>query len=267
MYKILITNDDSYLSPGLYMLYEAVKDLGDVIVFSTMLPRSALGHVISFNKPLRIFKTKYGDYEVYVTDGTPVDVIHLAINVLNFKPDLVLSGVNVGENLSLQHTFYSGTLAAAIEAAILNIPAIAFSADVPFFDDLRNERLVRIVKEVARTLSNYVLKHGLPRGVDLISVNIPSMNIFKGCIKLTKLARLKWIAKFEKRVDTRGRPYYWLQTIDVEAPKGTDVYVVTNEGCVAITPINIDINAYQRSKDELIRLINELSYRLGTIDL
>ncbi len=242
-YKILIVNDDSYLSPGLYILYDAVKDLGDVIITSTMLPRSAIGHTISFNKPLRLQKIRFESYDVYVTDGTPIDALHLAISVLNFKPNVVLSGVNVGENLSLQHTYYSGTLAIAIEAALLGIPSIAFSADILLFEDFKNEVLRNVIKVLARELTRYVLNNGLPNNVDLLSVNIPSPSKFNKCVKLTKLAKLRWRAEFEMRYDTRGRPYYWLQTKPIEPAKGTDVYATLVEGCISVTPLSIDINA------------------------
>ena len=242
-HRILITNDDSYLSPGLYMLYDAVKDLGEVLLISTTLPRSAVGHTISFNKPLRLYKTLFESREVYVTDGTPVDAIHLAISVLKFRPNVVLSGVNVGENISLQHTYYSGTLAAAIEAALLGIPSIAFSADVLFFEDFKDSRLRNVVIALASKLTKYIISYGLPKGIDLLSVNIPSPNRFKGCVRLTRLARLRWHADFERRYDTRGRPYYWLQTKSVRPEKDTDVYAITVEGCVSIVPLSIDISA------------------------
>lgn len=266
--KILIINDDSYLSPGLYILYDAVKDLGEVIITSTMLPRSAIGHTISFNKPLRLHKIKFESYDVYVTDGTPIDALHLAISVLNFKPTVVLSGVNVGENLSLQHTYYSGTLAIAIEAALLGIPSIAFSADVLLFEDFKDKSLRNIIMILARELTKYVLNNGLPDNVDLLSVNIPSPSKFNKCVKLTKLAKLRWRAEFEMRYDTRGRPYYWLQTKPIEPAKGTDVYATLIEGCVSVTPLSININALTTSK--IIESLNvvtknlECKFRLGT---
>jgi len=266
--KILIINDDSYLSPGLYILYDAVKDLGEVIITSTMLPRSAIGHAISFNKPLRLHKIKFESYDVYVTDGTPIDALHLAISVLNFKPTVVLSGVNVGENLSLQHTYYSGTLAIAIEAALLGIPSIAFSADVLLFEDFKDKSLRNIIMILARELTKYVLNNGLPDNVDLLSVNIPSPSKFNKCVKLTKLAKLRWRAEFEMRYDTRGRPYYWLQTKPIEPAKGTDVYATLIEGCVSVTPLSININALTTSN--IIESLNvvtknlECKFRLGT---
>jgi len=256
--RILITNDDGYTSPGLYALYEAVKDLGEVMVFSTELPRSAVAHTISFNRPLRVYHTKFRGYEIYVTDGTPVDVVHLAVSLLGFKPTLVLSGVNVGENLSLQHVFYSGTLAAAIEAALLGIPAIAFSADVKTFQDLEHPELRRVVARVARTLAEHVDKHGFPPGVDVLSVNIPSPDRFRGCAKIAWASRTRWVSVYEERLDTRGRPYYWLEPKPVDPKPGSDVYTVVVEGCVAVTPLSIDMNVHSCRCDELRRSVEKM---------
>ncbi len=259
MYKILITNDDGYISRSLYILYDAVKDLGEARVYSTELPRSAVAHAISFNKPVRLTVTEFEGYKVYVTDGSPIDALHLAIAAHDFKPDIVLSGVNVGENLSLQHIFYSGTVAVAIEAALNGIPAIAFSADVHWFKDFRDPVYSGLIKRVAKYLTQKILENGLPSGIDLISVNFPSRDKARRCIKLTTPSRIRWRPIFEQRLDTRGRPYYWLQTMQAELEKGTDVYSVVVEGCVSVTPLNIDLGKVPSSSvDELKTLIDSV---------
>ncbi len=242
MYRVLVTNDDSYISKGLYLLYDSVKELGEVRIYSTELPRSAVAHTISFNKPLRLLATKHLGRTVYVTDGSPIDALYLAMAVHGFKPDIVVSGVNVGENLSLQHIFYSGTIAVAIEAALNSIPAIAFSADVQGFDEFDDKNYASKIKEIALGLTRRVLENGLPPGVDIVSVNFPSRENINNCIRVAKAAWRRWRPVFEKRLDTRGRPYYWLQTIPVKPEKGTDVYTVMVEGCVAVTPLSIDLN-------------------------
>jgi len=156
--RILITNDDGYTSPGLYILYDAVKDLAEALIFSTEYPRSVIGHAITISRPLRIYRTEVYGYQVVLTDGTPVDVIHLAIEVLGYKPDLVLSGVNVGDNLTLQHIFYSGTVAAAIEASLLGIPAIAFSAQITSFKEFEDPQLRDVILKTVRRLVERVLE-------------------------------------------------------------------------------------------------------------
>ncbi len=242
MPKILITNDDSYVSPGLYLLKDAVEGLGEVMVFSTEYPRSVIGHTITFSRPLRIYEVEVKNTKVFVTDGTPVDVVHLARDVLGFEPDVVLSGVNVGDNLTLQHIFYSGTVAAAIEAALIRIPSIAFSACIQSFSDFEDPKLMEVVKKIARSLTRAVLENGLPRGIDLLNVNIPPMNRFSNCVRITRAARLRWLSTYIERRDPRNRPYYWLAFRAVEPEPGSDTYAVDIEGCISITPLSIDLN-------------------------
>ncbi len=259
--RILITNDDCYLSRGLYLLYDAVKELGEARVYSTELPRSAVGHTISFNKPVRLVEKRYLGYRVYVTDGTPIDALHLAMVVHGFTPDLVLSGVNVGENLALQHIFYSGTIAVAVEAALHGIPAVAFSADISGYEEFEDPVFGEAVRRVARALAEHVLSRGMPEGADLLSVNFPSPGSLRGCVRVVRAARLRWRAVYERRLDTRGRPYYWLVTVPVDAEPGTDVYAVTVEGCVSITPLRVDMGgalAAGKLEDVAARVEEEL---------
>ena len=257
MYKILVTNDDGYISKGLYLLYESVKKHGETRIYSTELPRSAVAHTISFNKPLRLMSTSYLGYRVYVTDGSPIDALYLAMVVHGFKPDIVVSGVNVGENLSLQHIFYSGTIAVAIEAAINNIPAIAFSADVQGFDEFDDKDYSKRIRKVAGDLTSRILENGMPEGVDIISVNFPSKENMNNCIKISRAAKRRWRPLFEQRLDTRGRPYYWLQTLPVKPEPDTDVYTVMVEGCVSVTPLTINLNEPlpEQAYNELEQLI------------
>jgi len=254
--RILITNDDSYVSPGLYLLKEAVEGLGEVMVFSTEYPRSVIGHTITFSRPLRIYEVEVQGSKVFVTDGTPVDVVHLARDVLGFEPSIVLSGVNVGDNLTLQHIFYSGTVAAAIEAALIGIPSIAFSACIQSFSDFDDERLRKVVRSVARSLTLAVLENGLPPGVDVLNVNIPPMDRFSNCIRITRAARLRWLSTYIERKDPRNRPYYWLAFKAVEPEPGSDTYAVDVEGCISITPLSIDLNVGKVPHRELETLVS-----------
>ncbi len=258
--RILVTNDDCYLSKGLYVVYEAVRDIGEARIYSTELPRSAIGHTISFNKPVRLTARTYMGYRVYVTDGTPIDALHLAMSVHGFRPDLVLSGVNVGENLSLQHIYYSGTVAVAVEAALHGIPSVALSADVTGYDEFDDESFSSTVKAVVRALAEKLLERGMPEGIDILSVNFPSPSMLRPCIRLARAARVRWVPEFEQRLDTRGRPYYWLKTIPVNAPEDTDVYVVTRMGCISVTPLKVDMNAQPtgRALKGLETLVNEI---------
>jgi len=247
-WKILVSNDDGYLSPGLYLLAGSVADLGEVLIVSTESPRSATGREITFSKPLRFVRKGWEGWDVYVTDGTPVDGLHLAMEVLGFKPDVVLSGVNVGDNLSLQHIFYSGTVALAIEAALMGIPAVAFSSGSESFEDFSNVRFRGVASRVIRALTEYVLVYGLPQGVDVLSVNIP-MN-YNNCVDVVKATRLRWRATYVKGVDPRGHDYYWLKVVRSSLEEDSDVKKF-EEGCVTITPLNIDLNVGSEKYVEL----------------
>jgi len=259
--RILVTNDDSYVSPGLYLLYEAVKDLGEVLVFSTEYPRSALGHTITFSKPLRIYEARVKGFTVYVTDGTPVDVVHMAVEVLGFKPDMVLSGINVGDNLTLQHIFYSGTVAAAIEAALIGIPAIAFSAQVSTFEELEQPRFREMAIPVVSRLVRAVLERGWIDGVDVLNVNFPPPEKYRGCIRVARAGRLRWRAGYEKRYDPRQKPYYWLYGKPVELEEGTDAYAVEVEGCISVTPLTIDLNVKEQTTIRKVAALLENSVK------
>ena len=246
--RILVSNDDGYLSPGLYLLAEVAEEFGEVLITSTEYPRSASGREITFSRPLRYVSKVYGGRLIHVTDGTPIDALHLAVDVTGFRPDLVLSGVNVGDNLSLQHIFYSGTLAVAIEAALMGIASIAFSTDIRGFKEFEYSDLRKLIRSVAKGIISYVVKRGLPSGVDLLSINIPRQ--FKSCIKLVKAARIRWRAKYKEGLDPRGRKYYWLYGVKGKYEENTDVEAF-DKGCVTITPLNINLNVSDKVINEL----------------
>ncbi len=253
--RILVSNDDCYLSPGLYLLADAVDSLGDVLISSTEFPRSATGREITFSRPLRYVEKQYGGRTVHVTDGTPIDALHLAVEVLGFRPDVVLSGVNVGDNLSLQHIFYSGTLAVTIEAALMGIPSIAFSAGIDSFRGFENPVLRDVIVKVASHLTKKVLDKGLPEGVDLLSVNIPPHP--NGCVEVTRAARIRWRAAYRRGIDPRGRTYYWLYGLRSGVEEGTDV-ASYERGCITITPLNINLNVSEELLSRVKGFVTDL---------
>lgn len=255
MVRFLVTNDDSYASPGLYLLYRVASSVGEAVVFSTESPRSVIGHTITFSRPLRVYPMKVGETSVYLTDGTPVDVIHLALDVLRYRPDVVLSGINIGENLTLQHIFYSGTVAAAIESAVVGIPAVAFSADVESFDQISTPEMEGIAMNYLKAIIEAVARRGFPLGVDLLSVNIPNPKNFRNCVRVVRASRVRWFSSYDGRRDPSGRPYYWLSMKKLEAEPGTDVYAVEVEGCISVTPLTIDLNVGAKSIDEVRNLL------------
>lgn len=191
---------------------------------------------MTLDEPIRVHKVDLGYAEAYGITGSPRDVVHVAREVLG-GVDMLVSGVNAGENTSVQNILISGTVGAAAEASLFGIPAVAFSADVDGFEPFLKEDYSSLVKSVVKTIVGYVVERGLPEGVDLLNVNIP--RAFSGVVRVAPPARLRWIEKLEQRLDPRGKPYYWLYGEAVEPELGTDSYVVFKERGVAITPLNL----------------------------
>lgn len=240
---ILVTNDDSVSASGIHALVEVASKFGKVVVVAPDKPQSGMGHAITINQPLRLNSIKlFGEIEAYSCSGTPVDCVKLAIyEVLKKKPDLILSGINHGENSST-NVLYSGTMSAAIEGAMEGIPSIGFSlAD---FDANANFEPSKpfISKIIEKTLSNM-----FPKGICL-NVNVPKLNLedIKG-IKICKQAHAFWADRFDKRLDQFGRPYFWLtgEFSDEDQRNDTDLHVL-KQGFISVVPTLYDLTAYEK---------------------
>ena len=243
---ILITNDDGISAKGIRSLYEAVKDFGDVVIIAPDSPQSGMGHAITINEPLRLDQSNiFSEVEAYACSGTPVDCVKLGVfEVLDRRPDLVVSGINHGANTAT-NVLYSGTMSAAVEAAMENIPSIGFSLDS--FDANAD---FSIAKEVARKVVSNVLENGMPEEICL-NVNIPYVGTaeFKG-MKVCRQAHAYWEDSFEKRKDQFNRPYYWL-TGDFKGhddTEDTDLYWI-DKGFATIVPTQFDMTAYEAMKE------------------
>jgi len=244
---ILITNDDGITAPGIMNLVEAVKDLGKIVVVAPDKPQSGMGHAITIGQPLRLHKVStFGDIEAYSCTGTPVDCVKLAVDkVLHRKPDLCLSGINHGANHSI-NVIYSGTMSAAVEAAIESIPSAGFSLlDYSIDADFTGARkYVRIVVE--KMLSTKLDKHAV------LNVNIPplAVELLKG-FKLCRQAYAKYEEDFMERQDPNGRMYYWLtgEFVNFDKGKDTDVWAL-DHGYVSVVPVQFDMTHYSL-KDKL----------------
>lgn len=250
---ILITNDDDITSPGIRSLVEAVKGLGKIFVVAPERPQSGMGHAITIGFPLRMNKVNFfGDeVEAWQTSGTPVDCVKLAVDkILHRKPDLCLSGINHGANHSI-NVLYSGTMSAAMEAAIEGIPSIGFSLlDYSYEADFTAARQV-VQKIVSAVLSKKQDKHFL------LNVNIPiaTPEKIKG-IKICKQAYAKYEEDFSERLDPHGKKYYWLtgEFKNFDRAKDTDVWALKN-GYVSVVPVQFDLTNYTlKSKLEKSKL-------------
>jgi 5'-nucleotidase len=229
MYRILLTNDDGIGAPGLHALEEAVESLGEIHVVAPLAEQSGTSRAITIRRPLR-YETKGA--RRYAVDGTPADTMMMAVNqILDFRPDLVISGINSGPNLG-ESIYYSGTVSAAAEAAKYGVAAIAVSVDA------RGDIDFAPAADFTPGLARLVLEKGLPVGVAL-NVNIPEP--WQGGIEITRQSRkISRNVMIETR-DPHGRPYYWMheEVPLADAEPGTD-YAAVREGSISITPIRFE---------------------------
>ncbi len=238
---ILLTNDDGYDSEGLLVAKAALAQLGEVSVVAPERNWSAAGHNRTMDKPLRVTKVRLADgSEGFVSDGTPSDCVSLALlGILERKADLVVAGINKGPNLGDDVT-YSGTVAAAMEAALAGIPAIAVSLGDYFEWDFS------YAAAFTANLARQVLRNRLPKGV-LLNVNVPALPREKITgVEITRLGKRIYQDVLVRREDPFGRPYYWLggEVPRGVSEKGTD-FTAVSEGRVSITPIHLDLTNYR----------------------
>lgn len=238
---ILVTNDDGIQAKGIRSLVNAVAEFGDVVIVAPDKPQSGMGHAITVNDVLRMNTTRlFEGFEASTCTGTPVDCVKLAISeVLHRKPDLLVSGINHGEN-SASNVLYSGTMSAAVEGAMEDIPSIGFSL-LDFDADADFSGSEWAVKEVV----SRVLKNEFPKNICL-NVNIPqrALEEIKG-IKICRQAKAYWEDSFDKRHDQFGKPYFWLkgEFYREDRSEDTDIWAL-DHGYVSIVPTQFDMTAY-----------------------
>ncbi|HOD05369.1 MAG TPA: 5'/3'-nucleotidase SurE [Anaerolineaceae bacterium] len=240
---ILVTNDDGITAPGLLALSQAMQPLGKVSVFAPDHNWSASGHVKTLHRPLRVKETRLADgTPALTTDGAPSDCVALAVLGIVEPLDLVVSGINPNANLGHDVT-YSGTVTAAMEAAIWGIPGLAFSVETP--EDHQGAVDYSTTAAVARRVAEQVIAQPHPRDL-LLNVNVPYLpeSELKG-YRITRMGLRIYRDALVRREDPRGRPYYW---IGGDAPtgvpdEGTDIGALAN-GYVSITPLGLDLTAH-----------------------
>jgi 5'-nucleotidase len=247
--RILITNDDGVNSSGLLAASEAAAGLGDVTIVAPATQQSAVGRSMTLFEPLRIAKTRVNGITAYSVNGTPTDSVIIGMFVvLKEKPGLVISGFNIGENLTTEAATTSGTIGAALEAAGQGVPAIAASIRVmdegDKFMDTDFKRDYSVAIDVVRRLAGCVLAGALPKGIDVLNVNIPSSAKPDTEIVVTRLARKMYNTRVHHRQDPRGRSYYWIDgTVVEDAEEGTDLHTVMKKNKISVTPLTTDMTA------------------------
>lgn len=242
---ILVTNDDGIQAPGLLALAQAVRNLGKVTIFAPERNWTASGHVKTLDRPLRVRETILADdTPALSTDGSPSDCVALALlGVIPETVDLVVAGINPGENVGHDVT-YSGTVTAAMEAAIWGLPGVAISLQLTEPPPRKPD--FRAAAHVARRIVETVLRDGLPKGL-LLNINVPAgaPEDIKG-LRVTRQGLRIYNDELIRRLDPRQRPYYW---IGGDPPTGiveedTD-YGALMDGYISLTPLQLDLTAHE----------------------
>lgn len=233
MKRILVCNDDGIHAAGIRALVEVLEPIGEVTVMAPLTEQSAASHALTLHHPLRIREISERRYAV---EGTPTDCVLLAVKeILKEKPDLVVSGINQGPNLG-EDVIYSGTVAAAMEGAILGIPSLALSLASWTFSDFEG------AAETAARLTRNLLERDLPDRF-LVNVNIPPVPAaeIRG-LRLTRLGNREYNDVFIKQTDPRGRDYYWIGGGDPSWTPSTDSdFNAVSENYVSVTPMLMDL--------------------------
>jgi len=238
---IMVTNDDGIEAPGIKCLASYLKEIGDVAVVAPERERSAVGHAITMHKPLRAIPVDfYGDdVRAWAVNGTPSDCVKLGIEaLLDRKPDMVFSGINRGPNLGTD-VLYSGTVSAAVEAAIMGIPSAAVSLASYEADDFS------VAAKFAKILAVNMHQKKLEKDT-LINVNVPGVSYerIKG-VKVTSLGTRRYKNSFDTRKDPRGQQYYWMsgEAVDELNCNNCDLNMIA-QNYITVTPIHFDLTKF-----------------------
>jgi len=235
--RILCTNDDGYLALGLNVLARAARSLGDeVSIVAPDREQSATSHSLTLHHPLRARRSRDG---AQMVDGTPTDCVILAVGqLLPQRPDIVLSGINHGANMG-EDVLYSGTVAAAMEATVLGIPAIALSYTGRDPDEIEGW------EPVITSLLKRLIRDDFPEET-LLSVNLPAIppSEVKG-VKITSLGRRRYSDSLTRAEDPSGKEYFWIGggSIDWTGPEDSD-FMAVRQGYISVTPLHLDLTNY-----------------------
>lgn len=238
---ILVSNDDGIHSPGIHILAEALRSIGEVYIIAPDRERTAASHALTLHKPLRMEQLKD---KVYSVNGTPTDCVNLAINgILPGRPDIVVSGINKGGNLGDDVT-YSGTVSAAFEGTLLGVPSFAISLVA------ESDHKFETAAKIAHDLTLLIKEQSLPPEV-LLNVNVPNLDIkdIRG-IRITRQGkRIYDENSIIEKIDPRGKKYYWIggSRLSWEKMEDSDFSAI-EEGMVSITPLRLDLTEYNAVK-------------------
>jgi 5'-nucleotidase len=257
---ILLINDDGIQSIGLIALRKRLKELGEVIIVAPKNEQSGMGKALTASASVKVMKTKLDDgSEAYAVTGTPADAYFIAVNkILLRTPDILVAGINLGPNLGIDDLLNSGTLGAALEAAIHGVHSIAVSYCIQEISEEKGKAEVTLEELeptaiLAQKASKYVLEEGMPRGVDIISINVPE----KADLKKIKVTQLSYRGYGDIYIKQKGgyKIRSWSLTIYPHDEPGTDVHAIKEERSISVTPIKI---SFPHNRGELEDLAKTL---------
>ena len=254
---ILLSNDDGIYATGIKTLAKAfIKRGWAVTIIAPRAQRSGEGKAITFDQPIRIEEVPLSylnEEKGWRITGTPADaVIHgVYQRASSNKPpyDLIISGINSGENTSVHSILTSGTCAVSFEAALLGYPSVAFSIDVDeqqFFNESATPPGLEIAAEIASDITYKIFKNGLPEGIAFLNVNFPENVTENTPIEICQMAMTKYRDYTIRREDPRGVPYYWIWGDTLDLPKNTDSYAVLKRKIISITPITLFLDGREQ---------------------
>ena len=236
--RILCTNDDGYMALGIEVLASAARALGSVTIVAPDREQSATSNSLTIHHPLRVRRTGEG---VLVVDGTPTDCVILAVNeLLDERPDVCFSGINHGSNMG-EDVLYSGTVAGAMEATVMGIPAIAMSYAGDAFEDLG------AWEDVITSVLRGIIEQGDFPADTLFNVNLPPIDVAKvKGIRITSLGKRRYSDSLTKALDPNGREYYWIGGGEVSWTGAEDSdFTAVREGYISVTPLHLDLTNYK----------------------
>ena len=245
--KALISNDDGITASGILASKKAVENICETYVIAPETQQSGIGHALTLYEPLRVNKHTLKDGSIgYGVSGTPTDAVTIALfEIMDEKPDIMISGINTGYNIGKAELTTSGTLGAAIEAASFGIPSIAISQEVTR-DDIKfetgeNQVDFSFAGKMLNKLTKIVLKKGLPECIDLLNVNIPDEPVDDE-FEVAHLSERMYVPIIDKRLDPRQKAYYWIAGEEYDKHKtGSDGHLLNKMQKTTITPIKIDL--------------------------
>ena len=236
--RILCTNDDGYLASGIAVLASAARTLGSVTIVAPDREQSATSNSLTLHHPLRVRRATDG---ALVVDGTPTDCVILAINeLMDERPDICFSGINHGSNMG-EDVLYSGTVAGAMEATVIGIPAIAVSYAGDAFEDLG------AWEDVVTSVLRGIIERGDFPADTLFNVNLPPIDPAQvEGVRITSLGKRRYSDSLTKAVDPSGRDYYWIGGGEVSwtGAKDSD-FTAIREGYISVTPLHLDLTNYK----------------------